>query len=178
MRASEIWDFEVPKRQNPWKKSRAALPRRIDLPAKITILAVRDRKKQRPFQNDVLNIQVCELQLDQVTKTQEFFQDLESTSPRYKTVHFLTAWQRASQVVHKREESARPMQFYLGRRFGPMQPFPIIHRTSQDNTGQHSSGPRITARPVPATRSGQQARRMIPESTASPHPCIARAMLI
>ena len=45
----------------------------------------------------------------------------------------------------KREESACPMQVYLGRRFRPMQPFPIVHRTPQDTTGQHISGPRITA---------------------------------
>ena len=93
-------------------------------------------------------------------------------------MHFLTAWQRASQVVHKREEFALPMQFYLGWRFGPMQPFPIVHRISQDTHRTTQSGSRITARLVAVTRSGQQARRMIPESTATPHACIARVLLI
>ena len=98
---------------------------------------------------------------------------LVGLKPCSTAVQILTAWQGASQVVHKREESARPMQFHLGRRFGPMQLFPIVHRTSQDTTGQHNSGPRVTARPASQSRA-----RMIPESTASPHPCNARVMLI
>ena len=93
-------------------------------------------------------------------------------------VHFLTAWQRASQVVHKREEFALPMQFYLCRRFGLMQPFPIVHRISQDTHKDNTVRVEDHGSPSPATRSGQQARRMILKSTASPYPCIARVLLI
>ena len=70
------------------------------------------------------------------------------------------------------------MQFYLGWRFGPMQPFPIVHRISQDT--HRTTQPKVEdhGSPSPVTRSGQQARRMILESTASPYPCIARVLLI
>jgi len=85
------------------------------------------------------------------------------------------AARNASQVVHKREEFALPMQFYLCRRFGPMQSFSIVHRTSQDNTALRSED-HGSSRPSHAL--GTAERHMIPACTASPHPCIARVTLI
>ena len=56
--------------------------------------------------------------------------------------------------------------------------FPIVHMISQDTHKDNTGRVEDHGSPSPATRSGQQARRMILESTASPYPCIARVLLI